>query len=63
MKFKNLIFQAWKVMEFSSQSWKSKAVYVKLVIEVVKARKIMTKKSNLTVQMPHILVKARFSIC
>lgn len=50
-------------MEFSSQSWKSKAVYVKLVIEVVKARKIMTKKSNLTVQMPHILVKARFSIC
>ena len=34
-------------MEFSSQSWKSKAVYVKLVIEVVKARKIMTKKSNL----------------
>ena len=62
MKFKNLIFQAWKVMEFSSQSWKSKAVYVKLVIEVVKARKIMTKKSNLTVQMPHILVKARFSI-
>ena len=63
MKFNNLIFQAWKVMEFSSQSWKSKAVYVKLVIEVVKARKIMTKKSNLTVQMPHILVKARFSIC
>ena len=50
-------------MEFSSKSWKSKAVYVKLVIEVVKARKIMTKKSNLTVQMPHILVKARFSIC
>ena len=63
MKFKNLIFQARKVMEFSSQSWKSKAVYVKLVIEVVKASKIMTKKSNLTVQMPHILVKARFSIC
>ena len=63
MKFNNLIFQAWKVMEFSSKSWKSKAVYVKLVIEVVKARKIMTKKSNLTVQMPHILVKARFSIC
>ena len=63
MKIENLVFQAWKVMEFSSQSWKSKAVYVKLVIEVVKARKIMTKKSNLTVQMPHILVKARFSIC
>lgn len=33
-------------MEFSSQSWKSKAVYVKLVIEVVKASKIMTKKSK-----------------
>ena len=63
MKIENLVFQAWKVMEFSSQSWKSKAVYVKLVIEVVKARKIRTKKSNLTVQMPHILVKARFSIC
>ena len=63
MKIENLVFQAWKVMEFSSQSWKSKAVYVKLVIEVVKARKIVTKKSNLTVQMPHILVKARFSIC
>ena len=56
MKFKNLIFQAWKVMEFSSQSWKSKAVYVRLVIEVVKARKIMTKTSNLTVRMPHIIL-------
>ena len=56
MKFKNLIFQAWKVMEFSSQSWKSKAVYVRLVIEVVKASKIMTKTSNLTKRMPRILV-------
>ena len=30
-------------MEFSSQSWKIKAVYVTLVIEAVEARKIMTK--------------------
>ena len=30
-------------MEFSSQSWKIKAVYVRLVIEAVEARKIMTK--------------------
>lgn len=43
-------------MEFSSQSWKRKAVYVRLVIEVFKARKIMTKTSNLTKRMPRILV-------
>ena len=30
-------------MEFSSQSWKIKAAYVRLVIEAVEARKIMTK--------------------
>ena len=30
-------------MEFSSQSWKIKAVYVRLVIEAAEARKIMTK--------------------
>ena len=50
MKFKNFIFQAWKVMEFSSQSWKIKAVYVSLVIEAVDARKIMTKTSNFNQQ-------------
>jgi len=43
MKFKNFIFQTWKVMEFSRQSWKIKAVYVRLVIEAVEARKSMTK--------------------
>ena len=30
-------------MEFSSQSWQIKAVYVRLVIEAVEARKIMSK--------------------
>ena len=50
MKYKNFIFQAWKVMEFSGQSWKIKAVYVSLVIEAVDARKIMTKTSNFNQQ-------------
>lgn len=27
-KFENFIFLAWKVMEFSTQSWKIKAVYM-----------------------------------
>ena len=36
MKFKNFIFQAWKVTELSRRSWKIKAVYVRFVTEVMK---------------------------
>ena len=41
MKFKNFIFQGWKVLEFNCRSWKvmeNKAIFDRLVTADVKAR-------------------------
>ena len=43
MKFKNFIFQAFKVMEFNCLSWKGMEIFGRLVIAGVKARTMQVR--------------------
>ena len=43
MKFKNFIFQAFKVMEFNCLSWKGMEMFGRLVMAGVKARTMQVR--------------------